>query len=118
MWRDIPGYEGYEISKTGKVRNKKTKRLLSPFENTGNKYLRISLSNKGVISKPLIHVLVANTYLENPFNLSDVNHKNNKRQDNRVVNLEFVSHSDNIKQVWATGARKGWTKKTSYANAL
>lgn len=65
----------------------------------------------GVEKAPLVHVLVAAAYLDNPFNLPDVNHKNNKRQDNRVTNLEYVSHSDNMKQVWATGGRKGWTKK-------
>ena len=111
MWRDIPGYEGYEITKTGKVRNKKTKKLLKPWINSTNYYLRVNLMLNGVEKAPLVHVLVATTYLENPFNLPDVNHKNNKRQDNRVTNLEYVSHSDNMKQVWATGGRKGWKKK-------
>lgn len=111
MWRDIPGYEGYEITKTGKVRNKKTKRLLKPWINSTNYYLRVNLMLNGAEKAPLVHVLVAAAYLENPFNLPDVNHKNNKRQDNRVTNLEYVSHSDNMKQVWATGGRKGWTKK-------
>jgi len=111
MWRDIPGYDGYEITKTGKVRNKKTKKLLKPWINSTNYYLRVNLMLNGVEKAPLVHVLVAAAYLENPFNLPDVNHKNNKRQDNRVTNLEYVSHSDNMKQVWATGGRKGWTKK-------
>ncbi len=111
MWRDIPGYEGYEITKTGKVRNKKTKKLLKPWINSTNYYLRVNLMLNGIAKAPLVHVLVAAAYLENSFNLPDVNHKNNKRQDNRVTNLEYVSHSDNMKQVWATGGRKGWTKK-------
>lgn len=111
MWRDIPGYEGYQVSKSGKVRNKKTKRLLTLQVNNTNQYLRVNLVVNGENVKPVVHVLVAAAYLENPLNLPDVNHKNNKRQDNRVTNLEYVSHSDNMKQVWATGGRKGWTKK-------
>lgn len=117
MWRDIPGYEGYQVSKSGKVRNKKTKKILKPQVNNTNQYLRVNLTINRVAIKPVVHVLVALAYLENPFNLPDVNHKNNKRQDNRLSNLEYVSHSDNMKQVWATGGRKGWTKKTSYAKA-
>lgn len=111
MWRDIPGYEGYQVSKSGKVRNKKTKKILKPQVNNTNQYLRVNLTINRVAIKPVVHVLVALAYLENPFNLPDVNHKNNKRQDNRLSNLEYVSHSDNMKQVWATGGRKGWTKK-------
>ena len=102
MWRDIPNFEGlYQISSTGKIRNRH-KQILKPFLNN-NGYLRINLYKERVVYKYMVHVLVAKTYLENPNNLSDVNHKNNKRKDNRVSNLEYVSHSDNIKQVWDTG---------------
>ncbi len=109
-WRDIPGFDGYQASRSGKIRNKKTKRQLILWENNTNQYLRVSLMVMGIEKHPLVHVLVAKAYLDNPLNLPDVNHKNNKRQDNRVKNLEYVTHSDNMKQVWATGGRKGWRK--------
>lgn len=43
------------------------------------------------------HRLVCLQFIPNPNNLSDVNHKNGIKSDNRVENLEWVSHSDNIK---------------------
>lgn len=44
-----------------------------------------------------VHRLVALCFIPNPNNLSDVNHKNFDRTDNRVDNLEWLSHSDNVK---------------------
>lgn len=116
MWKDIINFEGlYQITTTGKIRNKQTKKVLKPFVNN-NKYLRIGLYKNGICRKYMVHVLVAKTFLENPSNLSDVNHKNNNRKDNRVINLEFVSHSDNIKQVWETGKFKKRRKSNRRIN--
>lgn len=102
MWKDVIGYEGfYQVSKSGVVRNKQTKYILTPFDNHGYKRVRF-FNNK----KPLVHILVALAYIPNPLNLSDVDHINNKRDDNRAVNLRWVSHSENIKKAWDTGKLK------------
>lgn len=42
------------------------------------------------------HRLVAMQFIPNPNGLSDVNHKNGIKHDNRVENLEWLSHSDNV----------------------
>ena len=44
----------------------------------------------------LVHRLVASTFLENPNNLSQVNHKDKDKLNNSLNNLEWVSPSDNI----------------------
>ena len=31
-WKDIPEYPQYQASKAGEIRNKKTQKLLKPFE--------------------------------------------------------------------------------------
>lgn len=41
------------------------------------------------------HRLVATHYIDNPGNLSDVNHKDGDKANNHVSNLEWLSHSDN-----------------------
>ena len=47
-----------------------------------------------------IHRMVAEIYLDNPNNLTDVNHKNLDKSDNRVSNLEWSSHSQNLKHYY------------------
>ena len=42
-----------------------------------------------------VHRLVAETFLENPFRLSEIDHINRVRDDNRPENLRFCTKSDN-----------------------
>ena len=106
MWKVIPDFSNYEVNKSGQIRNRITKRILHTYPNKDN-YLRVQVVNDfGITLNMYVHRLVAKAYLANPHNLQDVNHKNNKRQDNRVINLEWLSRSDNIRQVWSTGAKR------------
>ena len=52
-----------------------------------------------------VHRLIANRYIPNPDNLSDVNHKNWIKTDNRVENLEWCTRSENL-----THAIRIWLK--------
>ena len=42
-----------------------------------------------------VHRLVAQAFLSNPKNLTDVNHIDEDPSNNRVDNLEWISHKDN-----------------------
>lgn len=112
MWKKIPGFRGqYEISSSGLVRNAKTKKILTPHP-TKDLYLRVQLQNNGEPVNAMVHVLVAKTYLPTAEKNLDVNHKNNNRQDNRVANLEWITHSANCKQVWVSGKKAKIKQRT------
>lgn len=53
-----------------------------------------------------IHRLVAETFIPNPGNLSDVNHIDGDKSNNRVDNLEWVSRGSNIKHSYDSGLRE------------
>lgn len=87
-FKDTP----YFVTKDGRVfRND---RELQPELSRG--YHRVSFSIKGKVKRYLVHRLVAKIYIDNPDNKKYVNHINHIRADNRVENLEWVTHSENM----------------------
>lgn len=67
---------------------------LKPDDWTG--YHRVTFSIDGKTKKHAVHRLVAELYIVNEHNKPFVNHINHIRNDNRVENLEWVTHSENM----------------------
>lgn len=94
--KDIPGYEGlYAVSKNGDVYSYKTNKFFNPSK-TKDGYLKVALRNNNKAYYYRVHKLVAMTYLDNPNDLKEINHKDFNRQNNCLDNLEWVSHNDNM----------------------
>ena len=62
----------------------------------GNYRLGVVLSKPGTSKTFLLYRLVAESFIPNPNNLPEVNHKNRDTSDNTVNNLEWVSKQENI----------------------
>ena len=94
--KDIKGYEGlYAITSCGKVWSYRAQKFLKPTKGTCG-YLIIVLHKNGERKTCLIHRLVAEAYIPNPENKTDVNHKNEIKTDNYVNNLEWTTHKENM----------------------
>lgn len=102
MWREILDFPAYEVSNLGRVRRKldcrsaKAGHVLKPSPSS-NGYPIVSLVRVKAFTRT-VHRLVAIAWLGNaPFPGAVVNHKNGIRNDNRVENLEWCSHRENVR---------------------
>lgn len=116
-WKPIEGYEGfYEVSNWGRVRSIPRK---VPCKNGmiqsvkggmrkpchySNGYCFVILSKDGEPKMHLLHRLVARAFLGK--SQLEVNHKNGDKDDNRAENLEYMSHSQNIKHSYSVLGRQ------------
>lgn len=117
VWKDIPGFEGmYQVSNMGRVKSLERKvrcgngmgvhivpeRIRKPYTfvhlKSGLSYRYATVCLKKAGAKPVtrqVHRLVAEAFIPNPNGLSDVNHKDEDGLNNKVDNLEWLSHKDN-----------------------
>lgn len=98
IWYPIKGYESlYEVSDQGRVRSLKfgKERILKPIRNTSG-YLQVFLCKNGEKKTYRVHRLVAQTFIPNPHNLPEVNHKDENKENNSVHNLEWCTNKYNI----------------------
>ena len=98
IWRDVVGYEGlYMVSDMGRVKSFYGigEKLLTPSINRGG-YAFVVLTDINKVRKSLkVHTLVARAFLPNPENKPVVHHKDSNRSNNRLENLQWVTHQEN-----------------------
>jgi hypothetical protein len=91
-------YNDYLITSNGDVISKNyrgtgQKRLLKLTKySCGYNYVFLGKNNRY-----RVHRLVAETFISNPLNKPEVNHKNGVKTDNRAENLEWATSSENVK---------------------
>lgn len=110
MWREIPGTNGdYKVSDDGKVMTSKTGRILKPsIDQRG--YERVCLFKVNRDRRYKVHRLVAITFIPNPHNKTQVNHKDGDKRNNSVNNLEWVTNEENMAHANSHGLREGHHK--------
>lgn len=116
IWKPIKGYEGcYSISNKGNVKSESRyiklkfgrrfihEHILKPIKmNTG--YYAVNLRKSNTYRMINIHRIVAEAFVDGYSKIKDtVNHINGIKTDNRVENLEWVTHGENIALAWKTG---------------
>lgn len=97
----------YEITKDGEIyslKHNKRKPIKGYIDKYG--YRRVLLYVNGKRKKYFVHRLVAEKHIENPDNLPQINHKDGKKLNNCVDNLEWVTPKQNIQHAIKNGFRK------------
>lgn len=96
-WRDVSGYEGiYEVSNYGSVRHSRTgTQMRGNLNSYGYRVVKLTKDHIGKDFK--VHQLVAAAFIPNDFGARSINHKDGRRDNNRVENLEWCTPSQNAR---------------------
>lgn len=118
-FQPIKGFEGfYECNSYGQIRSvtrfvkssrnsEKIKPVMGRELKQGKGvYRQVSLSKEGVTYKCYVHQLIAKTFLgDSWFEGCCVNHKDGNKHNNTLINLEYVTYSENNKHAFETGLK-------------
>lgn len=99
----VARHEMYTIYENGEVHSGKLDVVLTPRTNS-NGYHIVTLDGEQLA----VHRLVALHFIPNPYQYSQVNHRNGIKSSNHKDNLEWISESGNAQHALETGLRKGF----------
>jgi hypothetical protein len=126
IWKDVIGFEGsYQVSNMGNIKSLEREikhfrgglmtlkeRILNPCANSkGYSIAILSKENKRHVKS--MHRLVASAFIHNHENKITVNHKNGIKNDNRLINLEWATVSENVKHAYDSKLKYPYQKKIS-----
>ena len=99
-WRPVPG-RAYEVSDKGRVRRADNGYVLKARKNKSHTMVWIS---DGLDPRAIsVHRLVAAAFIGPCPEGLEVNHINGDGADNRVENLEYITHAENCRHAYRLG---------------
>ena len=94
QWQVITEFPNYSISNLGNVINTLTNKMMKLNIKSG--YYHIGLTNNNIRKTIKVHRLVAIAFIPNPENKPEVNHKDKNKLNNSILNLEWMTHKENM----------------------
>jgi len=109
IWENVVGYDGlFKVSSLGNIVKLKDNNIdyyiTKRISKHGYCIATFNFNNK--TKQVLVHRIIAIAFVPNPENKPEVNHKNSIRDDNRIENLEWVTHKENCIHSYKYGLRR------------
>ena len=130
IWKDIKGYEGlYQISNMGRVKSLSKQWVArNGIKHHKEKILKIAIGKRGYYTVNLcknkirkskyVHQLIAEAFIPNPNNWLYINHKDLNKTNNKIENLEWCTHKENMQHAWKNSKQLHNRKKKVYQYSL
>ena len=132
IWEDIKNYEGlYQASNLGRIRSRykynsrsnnnanlsDKYKMIKPIQiSRTNNYLKVSLVKNKKAKQIRVHKIIAETFIDNPYNKLEINHKDGNKHNNKVDNLEWCTTKENIRHAYKNNLMKH--KKIKMTNPI
>ena len=117
-FKQIKGFSNYFINEDGILLSRSKGSVLNEVRpqitNSGYKSVKI-LNDENFLQHMSIHRLVAIAFLDNPLNLTDVNHIDSNKLNNNVHNLEWCDRSFNCKHAYDSKPKTSKIKKILFS---
>lgn len=113
-WKAIPGFDGYEASSDGRIRNRDGREIqqyLNDHDHIGR--YTVTIYKYGHQTTQFVHRLVLLAFAGKPCDGEEGCHRNGVKTDNRVANLRWGTRSENQNDKVRHGSRGGPAKLTS-----
>lgn len=99
-WKIVSEFPSYAVSESGKIKRILTYRGNPSDSNIKNLklrggYLYAWFSKYPYTKLRIVHRIVAKEFIQNPSNKREVNHKDGNKENNSVLNLEWVTRTEN-----------------------
>lgn len=127
VWKDIPNWKNYQASNLGRIKSKERytiiahgakrhelEKIMSSHDDKDG-YQTLMLSQNGKRKMLKVHRLVTQTFISNPENKPEVNHKDGNKANNCITNLEWNTTLENQKHAFATGLKNSTAENNGRA---
>ncbi len=109
--KEIIGYKLYAADENGNVFSLNYKRtglikIIKPSASKDDYLQSMFKRDDGKYCTRKIHYMVTLAFLGERPEGSEVNHKNGNKLDNRILNLEYITHSENCQHSFDNGLQK------------
>lgn len=104
-WKIIPGYNNYRVSDQGDLFNESNQRFLKGYKNLG--YRCVNIVKNQPKDTFFLHQLIIRSFVGPPPTAKHtVNHINGVKDDNRLINLEYSTPTEQLNHLIKMGLRK------------
>lgn len=115
QWRDIPGWPGYQASNMGRVRSSRSSRSSSSprvrkAAVATNGFRMLSLRRDGKAYQKTVHSLVLLAFIGPRPDVLETRHLNGDALDNRLSNLKYGTHDENMQDCLRHGTHSQASK--------